>query len=510
MSRILRAYHDRTKHSFESVRLGGRGLDWENEPSKLKRYPDLEPEPLPPVEPTGVPWWEALSGSARPDGGVPLDRSRLSHLLFHAAGVVRTARTLGGTLHLRTYACAGALYPIEVYVVAGEMEGLDAGVYHYAPEAHGLHRLREGDARGALGLAEPPGTATLILSGTPWRTAWKYGPRGFRHLYWDAGMMLANLLAAAAALGLRARLALGFVDADADAVLGLDGSSEFSLCAVPVGGGDAPPSEEPAPPEHRVEPLSPRPGEDPLISEARQALRLEDGRAVTRYRGADIEVSSEQEEGEVVEVAPLRPERLSGDFFEQVVRRRGSSRRLAREPMPAAEYATILDLALAGIPADWPAGTGGMRADVAAHALEGVPVGGYRYLGRGRFRRVREGSLRQEAGFVCLEQSLGADAAATTFLAADLDAYLQGLGGRGYAAAQLEAAVAAGRIYLGAYAQCLGASGLTFYDDEVRRLLATGWEPMMTVVTGPEGHRASIRRCRPERAPVGGSGGEPG
>jgi hypothetical protein len=79
---------------------------------------------------------------------------------------------------------------------------------------------------------------------------------------------------------------------------------------------------------------------------------------------------------------------------------------------------------------------------------------------------------------------------------ADLDRALGSLGGRGYAAAQLEAAIMVGRVYLGAYAQCLGASGITFYDDDVRRFLETDLEPMLVAVTGPEGRRTSIRRCR--------------
>jgi hypothetical protein len=59
--------------------------------------------------------------------------------------------------------------------------------------------------------------------------------------------------------------------------------------------------------------------------------------------------------------------------------------------------------------------------------------------------------------------------------------------------------VVAGRIYLGAYAQCLGASGITFYDDEARRFFRTELEPMLAVVTGPEGARPSIIRCRRDR-----------
>jgi hypothetical protein len=147
----LRAYHERTKHTPRSVRETAHYLDWRNEPSKLKRYVGLEPAPLPGFEPTGVPAHQAVAGSADPDGKGDLGLEALSHLLFHAAGVSRTFRSEYGEFRFRTYASAGALYPVEVYVVAGEVEGLVPGVYHYAPLEHGLVLLRSGDFRGAPG-----------------------------------------------------------------------------------------------------------------------------------------------------------------------------------------------------------------------------------------------------------------------------------------------------------------------------------------------------------------------
>jgi hypothetical protein len=169
------------------------------------------------------------------------------------------------------------------------------------------------------------------------------------------------------------------------------------------------------------------------------------------------------------------------------VRRRGSSRKLAREPFPAAEYAALPDLALAGLPGDVP--DGHPDVFVVASALEGLPPGAYRYEPGGRFHLLRSGDLRSVAGHLCLDQRLGADAAATTFLSADLEAALEAMGGRGYAVAQLGAAIVAGRMYLGGYAQRLGVTGLTFFDDEVRELFATRAEPMLAVAMGPEGRR---------------------
>ena len=80
---------------------------------------------------------------------------------------------------------------------------------------------------------------------------------------------------------------------------------------------------------------------------------------------------------------------------------------------------------------------------------------------------LEEGEFRQQAGYLGLHQALPADASVDIFLLSDLGPILERFGNRGYRAAQLDASITAGKIYLAAYAQKLGATGLTFYDDEV-------------------------------------------
>ncbi|HWC32240.1 MAG TPA: SagB family peptide dehydrogenase [Actinomycetota bacterium] len=495
IERTLVDYHERTKHSYESIRREGGGLDWSNEPSPFKEYLDLDAIALPPPEGTGVPAHDAITASTDVKSDAPLTTDALSYVLFHGAGVTRIFRGSFGELRFRAYASAGALYPNEVYLVSGGTEGLDAGVYHYGPRDHDLRLLREGDHRGALGLAgAQPGQASLVVTGLPWRTAWKYGTRGFRHLYWDAGMIVANVLGSGAARGVRATVLLGFVDEAVARMIGVDGETEFPLCIVALGDADAPPHNEVTEMiSHRVAPVSRRPRRDPGIERAHAATMLRTEAEVEAVRAAVREAHGDGER-RVERVEPFPRERLSRDGFERVVRRRGSSRSLAREAFPAGELAAVLDLALATFPSDWPSGA--VRVFLVASALEGVPPGAYRYDGGGSFAEIRAGDLRRKAGFVCLEQRLAADGAAALFLMGDVESELATLGSRGYVAAQLEAAIVAGRIYLGAYAQCLGASGITFYDDEVRQLFETSAEPMLAVVVGPEGQRESIIRCR--------------
>jgi nitroreductase len=132
----------------------------------------------------------------------------------------------------------------------------------------------------------------------------------------------------------------------------------------------------------------------------------------------------------------------------------------------------MLRAATAPVPADYaPEGAFLVEPYLVVNAVEGLAPGTYRYR-EGGLLLLQEGRFRRQAGFVCLEQPLAADAAVTVFLMAPLEAVLDRLGDRGYRAAQLEGGVAGGRLYLGAYAHGYGATGVTFYDDEVTALFS--------------------------------------
>jgi SagB-type dehydrogenase family enzyme len=193
-------------------------LDWETKPLPFKVYPALEQIRLPTDLPAlAVDTFVALDPadpSARP---AALDLERLAALLFFSAGVTRVKTYPGGAqIHFRAAASTGALYQTEVYVVAGAVEGLAPGVYHFSAGDFSLRRLRAGDFRGTVALATADDVvaaqpASLILSAIYWRNTWKYQARGYRHLFWDAGTLLGQLLAVARALDVPARLIAGFV-----------------------------------------------------------------------------------------------------------------------------------------------------------------------------------------------------------------------------------------------------------------------------------------------------------
>ena len=122
------------------------------------------------------------------------------------------------------------------------------------------------------------------------------------------------------------------------------------------------------------------------------------------------------------------------------------------------------------------------------NAVDGMEPGAYYYRRQsGEFELLKAGNFRREAGYLCLEQPLGADCSALVCYMADLERALGALGNRAYRDAHLEAGLHGGQAYLAAYALGRGATGLTFYDDETANFFAphaAGKSPLLMVAIG--------------------------
>lgn len=453
---IARTFHERTKHTFESIRRGGRMLDWETKPDPFKRYEGLERISLPSPPSSEVSLLDALVREPV-EGG--LDLAALARVLVHGAGVLRKQTYGAESFYFRTYASAGALYPVELYVVCGAVEGLEPGVYHFDPLGKSLVLLGHGDHRATVvdACAGEPSVAgaqaQLVLTGIPWRTCWKYGERGYRHLYWDAGTILANVLALASSGGVPARIVMGFDDGALAELLGLDGVREFPLCVVPLGSGAESVSTADGPLELAAPP--PPPGEE--------RFRMLEGVHAAGVLGAE-DVGSWRGPGQKA-VKTLAP--AAGPPVERVIRRRGSARAFGGRAMPADDLTTTLERATFGVPTDYdPGRTARIRPCLAAHDVDGLEPGAYVWEDD-ELRLLRRGDIRLDSAYLCLQQRLGGMGAATSFLMADLGEALERFGDRGYRIAQLEGGLTLGRMDLAAHALEWGATGLTFFDDDV-------------------------------------------
>jgi SagB-type dehydrogenase family enzyme len=487
----LRAYHDATKHSVASVYGRAHRLDWDTMPRPFKIYPDIASIPLPRDFTSST--RPALDALAEPGDGPPLDRLALAHLLYFSAGILRRRVYPGGEMYFRAAACTGALYHIDLYLVCGSLPDLDAGVYHFGPHDFALARLRSGDHRAAVvaATAGAPAVAAapvvVAFATTFWRNAWKYQARAYRHAFWDGGTLLANLLAVAAAIGLPARVVLGFVDADLGRLLDLDDAREATIGLVALGRGATPPPPAPEAPSLALATLPPSRGEldYPAIREAHAASSLESPAAVATWRAAADAAGPLAAPRTPLPAAVAEP-------VESVILRRGSTRVFARTPVDVDAATTILRAATRGIPADAHAPS---DVYVAVHAVDGLLPGAYVFdRPAGDLRLLRAGDFRRDAGHLALGQALAADAAFDVFWLVDLAPVLARLGGRGYRVAQLEAAIEGGKGYLAAYALGLGATGLTFFDDDVTEFFspdAAGKSVMFLIACGRPARRAT-------------------
>ncbi len=474
-------YHDGTKHSYWSIRNNPHFLDWANRPLPFKIYPKIEPFLLPRDMPqTGVVALAAISAPVSWAGGdsVP-DLHDLAHILYFSAGITKQRKYPGGEIYFRAAACTGALYEIELYVVTGDLAGLDAGVYHFNPADVALRLMRKGDFRGNLAQASAmePAVAhaptTIICTGTYWRNAWKYQARTYRHFGWDSGTLLANMLAVSAASGLPSEIVLGFVDAEMNRLLDLDTRREVSLCLVPIGRtseSSLPPVREAPALGLETIPLSPREVEYPAMLEMHDASSLESEEEVAQWCGKQP-VFPSAPAGEAVLLQRLPEEEQPKDTIEQVILRRGSTRTFDQTAsITLAQLSTIFDCATRSLPADFLEPPGVQLNDLylIVHSVQGLKSGAYFFRReRNTLELLKEGKFRAEACHLGLEQELPADACVDIFFLADLSRILEQYGNRGYRAVQLEAGAIGGRMYLAAYAQGLGATGLTFFDDDV-------------------------------------------
>ena len=235
--------------------LTGHYLDWAAMPPTCKLNGEAPLHALPPPEPEGGPGvWEAISRrrSARDFSSAALTLAELSQLLWAGTGI-----TAGrGGEYYRAAPSAGALYPIETYVVAHRVEGLPAGLYHYrlvgtdehgradAGKGHVLEELADRDLHTEMAAAAldqrvaADAAAVFVWTAVFGRSRWKYRERAYRYVYLDAGHIAAHVSLAAVALGLATCQLAAFYDDELNSLLGIDGETEGAVYLTVVGRQD--------------------------------------------------------------------------------------------------------------------------------------------------------------------------------------------------------------------------------------------------------------------------------
>ena len=487
-----RVFHELTKHSYTSVRSSPHFLDWDIKPLPYKIYPGAASIPLPrDLNLSSTPTLAALSSYVPADFSAPIDIAALTRILFCADGLTRQKQVGDEDYHFRAAASAGALYPIEIYVAASEVEDLETGLYHFSPADLRMAGLRRGDWRGYLAdaAAKRPSIrnarAVIALSAIYWRSEWKYRARAYRYCYWDAGTILANLLAAAAAEEISAEVITAFEDPALETLLGIDGEREGMIALIALGRADnaALPSPAVEPLALETIPLSSNEVAYPDLVKMHRESRLITVGEVATVSTAKLSPYKSTPTANALQLETIRSEESKG--LGETILRRGSSRAFAQQAITAQELATIMAASSEHPQADFPALT---DTYLIVNAAEGLEPGAYYYNRDSRaFELLKAGNFRGEAGYLCLEQPLGMDCSALVVYMANLERALSAFGNRGYGDVHLEAGILGGRAYLAAYSLGRGATGLTFYDDDTTKFFephAAGKSPLLMVALG--------------------------
>lgn len=546
-------YHEATNHSEISLMTSRYRLDWNNRPMPFKVYTDnLFTYNLPTDFP--IPTMNAIksicNGYYNHNSGIISDSNvlrngnitlkDLSEILFFSAGITREMRYNYGTYYMRAASATGALYPIELYIVCRDLSpNLKAGVYHFCPAEFNLTEIRSGDYLTQLSAATGNNSnilnsqISIIFTSFAWRNAWKYQARSYRHWYWDSGVIAANLLAVTTSMRLSAELVMGFVDDALNNLLRLEKQKEATIVMAAINTRSSLEKVEikntkkveeiqriPNLPVLKVVPLS-KSGEIDYfeIWRLHQASKLDNKNEVKEWvksydHNTDETVSkaSNMKHESSNNTIKISSEHLS--FKESIssncnvaglgetILRRGSTRRFTVVPIPFSILSVILSCVTTGTPMDF-LRKGDTLIDIylIANGIDNLPRGGYFFNSKLNSLEVLKRHVSREmSGYLCLGQSLFSDASAVLFLMCNLKNILDVLGNRGYRAAQFEAGVIAGKIYLSAYAQGIGASGSTFFDEAVTEFFSPHAEnknSMIAIGIGRPDYKAKAGKVLP-------------
>jgi SagB-type dehydrogenase family enzyme len=500
----LFAYHQATKHTYQSVRVNAHFLDWKNQPDPFRTYEGTELIALPPEsELPNVGTFAAMAAleegvraastsNAESRVQVQLDLTWLSRFLWHSMAVSawKEVPQTGSRYSLRVNPSSGNLHPTETHVAVHGFSGIDDGLYHYRADRHTLELRGRGawTQQLARALAIPWASESPLIVGLTsifWREAWKYRDRAYRYCCHDLGHAMMSLLLAARALGLSGGVVSHFSDLGLTRALGLTESDEAPMAFLVF-----PPQShsDPLPSSHE-ETFAGIPNElskeevpyELLLGFHRSTILPDPASPLPRVRPVDAGIADDQTHApealpDPAHDAPLGP----------IVRRRRSALDFdpRTAPMGRDEVEQLMDFATRDWQADW---RGNFRGEKAAdvrgadfvtlyfyvHRVRGCDPGVYRWDKSNRkLEQLHRGNVERVAAYLSLEQTLAGNACSAVSMIADLARAARVFGNRGYRYVHFEAGAIGQRLYVGAEALGWNATGIgAFYDDDVHRYL---------------------------------------
>ncbi len=475
------------------------GIPWRTCPSVYKTYRQRPKTAMPEVRPqdggtvldAATRWRTALPCLA--PSTMTLDD--LSAILFHGQGITDVLQFGTMTCDLRAAPSAGALYPVDVYVVAHGVEGLAPGLYHHAIKEHGLVLLKEGEFSGELEKTAgcphlyEPAAATLIVSVMFARSGVKYRERAYRYVNMDAGHVACNLGLSATARGFGAPLIARFDDGAINALLDIDSEKEVALGLMPVGKA----RDDEAAADIR-EPLfvAVRPGPPERSDRYVRMIQVGSSQRVKEGQGRMAAHPLGRKTGREADAVPPEspialPEPAAGDELFPVIRRRRSTRDYSSSAMSRSELSALC-VAAGGAGADkepFHSATAPLNLYAAVRHVEGIDPGVYLFDPPTRsLRLIRAGDFSTQCKRANLNQDFCRTANVVFFKTVTFDALGHPDGDRGYRYANIRSGIMGGALYLQATALGLGVCGVgAFMDDDVAAIVGSDplTEPVLYV-----------------------------
>ncbi len=413
-------YHDLTKHSYESIRTHPNRLDWEHQPNVFKNYDEVIKS-------------------------IEFEQENETHrFLYLIAGITAKKSYPGVEYYLRTNPSAGALYPNEIYFQVRNIEGFINGIYHLNIAKSSFDLLvKINDNEGIEPYLHIDGKVdgfVFLISSVYYRSAWKYKNRAFRYCLLDAGHILGTIEASSYIYGKDLSVVYNFEKQSLNAMFGLT-SKEFFTSAVIVG---------------KIE--------NEIVNKIQMQIPYSDpchffeaNELIEEAYSDSIQTYSNQQ----------RPQSLNFEFnknqFETIIFKRRSIREFSNQPISKEKFDFIIEFLEQPYYSDL---NSDVEIYIVLNRVQSMPLG---VMHKNQY--IKDGDFKAQAGYLCLEQSLGSQSAVTFFLVSK---------DTNYQALYQKAGWIGHRIYLSSNYKDIGCSGIgAYYDDEVLEFLGLGQEYMV-------------------------------
>ncbi len=480
MIKTAKEYHDSTSYSRD--KLSGHQLDWHNQPLLYKKYEGLENIPLPAIQiPSGVPINSIQSNIDLPSYSEPFDIKTLSTIMRLTYCITAESKFSRGIYYYRSAASAGALYPVEIYVMIKNAEGSDDGVYHYNLMNHSLTTLREGDFSEYVGSTVSPQSkmepiVSFILSSIFFRSSWKYRDRAYRYHLLDTGHVMENLILALNSLSMPFNIFYDFDDAKINKLIGVDEFREAALSIISIAGmenqnKDIQPAVNDQP--DNILDASITSGRDidyPSIREIHETGKIPPHREVINNSPPESPLPTQAwitiEDSNNSENNILYPECLF---------RRRSRRNFINKNIDRNDFMAILDTISGSSQISHGNLSGHELLNIAffAEKIDNISPGLYAIdRTQRRFGVIQEGIFGEKIAHTCLNQEWLKNAGLHFIFTCNIDELDKKYGPRGYRYAMMNAGKIGQLLYITATSLGLGCCGIgAFYDDEAMNLL---------------------------------------